>query len=464
MAEKKKKQSGPELHYKPVSAWEGLAESQVSAIIRWNEGYKRFLAAAKTERECVEAIEARLKREHFRPIANCDKLKAGDRVYKAVKGRALAAAVIGNAKQTWRLVGSHVDSPRLDLKPNPLFEDADLAMLQTHYYGGIKKYHWVNVPLSLHARVTTRQGEKKIVIGEAAHEPRFLIPDIPPHLAREQMGKNARDAVSGEQMRVVVGNRPVSDKEEKEKVKLAVLHYLHREYGLVERDLLYADISLVPAAEPVDVGLDRAMIAAYGQDDRACVYGTLDALAGLDRAKGVALALFVDKEETGSQGDTGAQSRLLENFAAEVRRKLGLSETAAEILERATAISGDVTEALNPNFRDVSDGRNSSRLGGGVSVEKYGGSGGKYGTHDCATEFMGWLVRLMDDAKIPWQTGEMGKLDLGGGGTIAQFLSYYGMDAIDAGPPLLSMHSTQELSSKVDVHAAYRLYQAFLKS
>jgi aspartyl aminopeptidase len=277
------------------------------------------------------------------------------------------------------------------------------------------------------------------------------------------MDKQARKVVEGENMRVLVANRPWPA-EETEKVKAAVLEHLQREYGVGERDLLSADISFVPAAKPVDVGFDRALVAAYGQDDRACAYALLEAVLQLKDPHGVALGLWVDKEEIGSDGDTGAQSQMLENFSAEILRKLGSDLTVGEALERAAAISADVTEGLNPNFKEISDARNSSVLGNGISVEKYGGGGGKYDTQEASGEFMSSLVALLDAERVPWQTGELGRLDLGGGGTIAKFFSRYGMDAIDAGPPLLSMHSPQEISSKADLYAAFRCYAIFLKS
>jgi aspartyl aminopeptidase len=452
------------LRYKAVSAWEKLTPAQTEAVMAHAEDYKRFLNRAKTERECVDYAVTELQRRGFKALEQTARLKAGDRVYKNIKGRALAAAVIGDTRQPWRLIGAHVDSPRLDAKPNPLLEEAALAMFQTHYYGGIKKYQWVNVPLSLHAVVHTRRGARRIVIGEAPGEPQFIIPDIPPHLAREQMDKKAKEAVEGEHLRVVFGHQPRAKTKETEKVKEAVLERLHREFGLEERDLFSADITFTPAAKSVDVGLDRALIAAYGQDDRACVYALLTALTAALKPRGTALGLFLDKEETGSEGDTGAQSRLLENFTAELLRKLGDARTAPEVLERAAALSADVTEGLNPNHKEISDARNSSLLGYGVSVEKYGGGGGKYGTNEASSEYMSWLVRLLADHHIPWQTGELGRVDLGGGGTIAMYFSKYGMDAIDVGAPLLSMHSTQELSSKVDLFFLKQCYEVFLNS
>jgi len=461
---KNKQTSYKHLFYKAESAWEGLPARTLKAVEIYADNYKHFLTHAKTERECIQCVEAELRQQGFKFLSTVKSLKTGDRVFKSIKGRALLAAVIGNTQKNWRLVGAHVDSPRLDLKPCPLFEDNNLAMFQTHYYGGIKKYQWVNIPLSMHAVVHTRQGTRVFVIGEKKGEPQFIIPDMPPHLGREQMAKAAREVVKGEQLRIIVGNRPLRSRTENERIKLAVLDWLYRKYGIVERDLLSADISFVPAAGPVDVGFDQSCIAAYGQDDRACVYAVLAALTQIRRPRGVALGLLVDKEETGSYGDTAARSRLLENFVADILKRTRMNLSAAEILEQATAISADVTEAINPNFTEISDPRNSSRLGGGVSVEKYGGGGGKYSTNEASSEYMNWLVRQLDAQAVKWQTGEFGRLDLGGGGTIAMYLSRYGMDTIDVGPPLLSMHSTQEITSKIDLYFTFQCYYHFLQA
>jgi aspartyl aminopeptidase len=448
--------------YHKESAWAGVDAKKKKRIHLMSESYKQFLGLAKTERECVNYFVDQLKRYAFKPITQCRRLQSGDKVFKVIKHRALITAVIGNPNKTWRIVGSHIDSPRLDLKPNPLYQDADLAVLKTHYYGGIKKYHWVNVPLSMHAVVHTKKGKQEFIIGEKPGEPNFIIPDIAPHIANEQMNKVTKKAIEGEQLRIVMGNQPLPQSRENEKVKAAVLDLLHQRYGIVERDLLTADITFVPAAKPVDIGLDHAMIAGYGQDDRICAYAQLMALIHTRQPKGVAVGLFIDKEEIGSTGDTGAQSRILENFVDELRTKTKVKVSSATIMEKATAISADVTEALNPNFKDVSDEGNTSILGGGVSIEKYGGAGGKYETNDASSEYMSWLTQALDQAGICWQTGEVGKLDTGGGGTIAMFLSRYGMDAIDAGPPLLSMHAAQELSSKIDFYEAQRCYQLFM--
>ncbi len=452
------------LTFSRSSAWQGLSQQERQEAFDYAEVYKAFLGQAKTERACVRYLVNHFQQLGFKPLDQMDHLQRGDKVYKVIKHRALITAVIGDPEKTWRLVGAHIDSPRLDLKPSPLMEAGDLALLKTHYYGGIKKYQWVNVPLSMHAVVPTPQGKLEFVIGEAPGEPQFLIPDIAPHIGKEQMKEIAKDAIKGEQLRIVVGNQPLAESEEKEKIKAAVLTLLHERYGLVEKNLLTADITFVPAAKPVDIGLDQSMIAAYGQDDRICAFALFTALSKIEKPAGMALGLFIDKEEIGSTGDTGAQSRQLENFVEELRRKCGAKRSTAAILESATAISADVTEALNPNFEDVSDMDNSSRLGGGISVEKYGGAGGKYDSNEASSEYMSWLIQLFEERGVKWQTGEMGKLDVGGGGTIAMFLSRYGMDAIDAGPPLLSMHATLELSSKIDLMQAERCYEVFLNS
>ncbi len=462
--EKQSAPSKPALAYSRTSAWQELASPARQDVLAYAEEYKAFLGQAKTERACVRYLENLLGRLGFKPLAQSERLQPGDKVYKSVKHRALIAAVVGDPEMPWRLVGAHIDSPRLDLKPHPLVEEADLALFKTHYYGGIKKYQWVNVPLSMHAVITTAKGKQEFVIGEAQGEPQFLIPDIAPHLGREQMKEVAKDVVKGEQLRIVVGNIPLAEGEEKEKIKTAVLTILHDRFGLVEKNLLTADITFVPAAKPVDIGLDHSMIAAYGQDDRICAFALATALTKVIKPAGMALGLFIDKEEIGSTGDTGAQSRLLENFVDELRQKCGAKRSTGLILESAAAISADVTEAFNPNFEDVSDKDNSSRLGGGIAVEKYSGAGGKYDTNEASSEYMSWLTQLLEDNGVKWQTGEMGKLDMGGGGTIAMFLSRYGMDAIDAGPPLLSMHATLELSSKVDLMQAERCYEVFLNS
>ncbi len=461
MNEKEIKKLSEELFYKSESAWEKTDKDEV---FKFCEGYKQFLKFSKTERECAKNIVKTLSGKGFKSIDDIKMLSPGAKVYKLYKHRVVLAAVIGREPGVLRIIGSHIDSPRIDLKPNPMYEDAAVVLLKSHYYGGIKKYHWVNIPLSFFGVVHTKKGKIEIVYGEEANEPKFIIPDLLPHLAKEQMAKKMRDGISGEQLNILVGNIPVKSKKIKEKVKLNILKILHEKYGIKEKDFLTADIEFTPAFDPVDIGFDAAMIAAYGQDDRSCVYTSLTALEETVSPRSTAVGFFVDKEETDSDGNTGATSTVLENFIKQLMRLSAVKTPVEEVLENAYSLSGDVTAAFNPNFPDPSDKTNASFLGHGVSVEKYGGGGGKYSTNDASSEFMSWLIGILEKDNVCWQTGELGKIDKGGGGTIAKYMSILGMECIDVGPSLLSMHSNAELSSKVDIYHTYKAYKAFLKS
>lgn len=450
------------LSRKKESGWLRLTAKEQKAAFAFAEAYKKFLGHSKTERLCVAQIITRLEKQGFRDIAGLKKLSPGQKIYKNIKGKTVIASVAGKDPAAIRLIGSHVDSPRLDLKPWPLYEDSEVALLQSHYYGGIKKYHWVNVPLALHGVAYTQKGKKiEIHIGEAEDDPRFIIPDLLPHLAAEQMKREARQVIKGEELNIICGHIPINDKDIKEKVKLNILKYLNEEYGLVEEDFAVAELELVPAGRPMDIGLDRGLIGAYGQDDRICAFTSLSALLDTKTPADTAIGLFVDKEETGSSGDTGADSLMLLNFTTEYCRLAGITSDPFSLLEKAYAISADVTTAMDPTFKDVNDPQNVSYLGHGVSVEKYGGGGGKYSTNDARAEYMAYLRGLLNRNKIPWQTGEAGKIDVGGGGTIAKFLARYGMDCVDAGPCMLGMHATCEVTSKLDLYAAYLFYKAF---
>ena len=316
----------------------------------------------------------------------------------------------------------------------------------------------------MHGIAHTKAGKKVIInLGERENEPKFIIPDLLPHLAKTQLEKKGEKIVEGEELNILVGNQPLNDKKIKEQVKFTILQHLHRKYGLVEEDFAAAELELVPLTNPLDIGFDRSMIGAYGQDDKVCVYSSLMALTQTKTPKQTAVAFFVDKEEIGSTGDTGAASFILQNFAYDYVCTCGLKLDVSRLFENSQAISADVTAGMNPNYKDVHDPHNASHLGRGVSIEKYGGSWGKYGTHDTRAEYMNDIRQLLDKNKIPWQTGELGKVDLGGGGTIAMFLSRYGMDCVDAGPCLLGMHSPCEVTSKIDFYCAYLLYRAFFK-
>ncbi len=447
--------------FTPPNAWEKLKRAPVFAFA---EGYKDFLRKYKTEREAAKYLITQLVKHGFQSIDQCPKLSAGQKVFKLFKHRLVLCARIGAQAADYRIIGSHIDSPRLDLKPNPLYEDSSLAMMKSHYYGGIKKYHWLNTPLSMHAVVHTEKGKVEFSIGENEDEPRFIIPDLLPHLGKEQMKKPAGEAVSGEQLNIIAGHIPVNDKKVKKAVKFAVMKTLYEKTGMTEKNFLTADISFTPAQKPIDIGMDRGLIAAYGQDDRICAYSSFQALLDANRPKCTAVCFFADKEEIGSNGDTGAQGTALENFLQEIADGCGLQTRIGAILERARSISADVTSALNPNFPEVHDKRNVSMLGHGVSIEKYGGGGGKYSTNDASSEYMSWLIGLLEKAGVVWQTGENGKIDLGGGGTIAKFMAQLGMDCIDMGPALLAMHSVNEVSSKADLYNAYLAYKAFFES
>lgn len=444
---------------KKKSAWLQLKDHK--KVFDFCEGYKGFMKNSKTERLCVEGIVKVLEENGFKRIDDCKSLKKGDKVYRVVKNKSVIATYVGKEPESLRIVGSHIDSPRLDLKPSPLYEDSEIALLQTHYYGGIKKYHWVNVPLSLHGVVHTKSGEKmSLSIGENDDEPRFVISDLLIHLSRDQMKKEASKVVEGEELNVFIGNYPVNDDKINEKVKFLVMKKLNDDYGIVEEDFNFAELQFVPANKPMDIGIDKSMVGAYGHDDRAATYASLQGFIEAE-PKCTTVAMFVDKEEIGSVGNTGAESFILKDFVDDYCKLLGIN---GNILRNAESISADGTSAVDPTHKGVMDGQNSSYMGKGVSVDKYGGSGGKYHTNDAHAEFMQKIRKILDENDIPWQTGEIGKIDMGGGGTIAMFLSRYGMDCVDAGPCILGMHSTFEVISKADLYCSYLLYRGFFES
>lgn len=447
---------------KEKSAWRKLNEKDV---MKFSENYKTFLSISKTERLASKNIKELLEKNGFRNIEKMKSLHSGDKVYKHVKAKTLIAFIVGKKPEELRIIGSHVDSPRLDLKPSPLTEDANIAMLKTHYYGGIKKYHWVNHPLSLHGIIYTKKGKEiEIHIGDKENEPKFIIPDLLPHLAKKQMEKDTKSVIEGEELNILVGNIPVDDEKIKQQVKLNVLSIMNTSYGIEEEDFNFAELELVPAGMPMDIGFDKSLVAAYGQDDKVCAYTSLRALLEQKKPEHTTVGFFADKEEIGSMGNTGAESLVLNNFAFDYANLLNLKIPATRILERAKSISADVTAGVNPNYKDVHDMQNASFIGNGVSVEKYGGSGGKYMSNDAHAEYLQFIRTILDKENIPWQTGELGKVDLGGGGTIAMFMSRYGMDCVDVGPCVLGMHSPTELASKADIYSAYKLYGAFFRS
>ncbi|NLC89597.1 MAG: aminopeptidase [Clostridiaceae bacterium] len=454
------------------TAWKPDDQDELDAIYTFAEDYKLALDSGKTEREFVNFASAYLEAHAFKLLDSYSELKSGDRVYQLVHGKGLLAAVIGenDPLQGFNLIGSHVDSPRLDLKPNPLYEASDLALMKTHYYGGIKKYHWVAQPLALHGVMIKKGGEKvEVSIGEDDSDPVLYISDLLPHLAADQMKKNAATVVEGEELNVLIGGLPYPDEDAKNRVKLAVLNLLFEKYGVTEREFLTAELEIVPAVKARDVGLDRSFLGAYGQDDRVCAYTSLRALTDLEEVpRRTALLLMYDKEEIGSGGNTGASSSLYPYYQQQiVRLMLDREPTALELSQNivnSTMLSSDVTNAFDPTFASVSEPQNSCYTGRGMALNKYTGARGKGGTSDASAEYFDEVVRLLEDNDVRWQTGEMGKVDQGGGGTVAVYQAELGLEVIDCGVPLLSMHSCFEVSSKVDVYETYRGYRAFYEN
>ena len=439
-----------------------------------NKLYMTFLAKAKTEREAHDEAVTLLEAAGFRNMAQHEKdntrLNPGDRVYRSCEGKTLMAMTIGRRPLTdgMHIVGGHTDSPRIDIKQNPLYESSGLALLDTHYYGGIKKYQWVTIPLAMHGVFVKADGKTvRVSIGEDPSDPVFCITDLLPHLGQDQMKKTMADGIPGEGLDVIVGSAPVDEKDRKEKFKYNVLKLLNQRYGVKEEDFLSAELELVPAGHPREAGLDRSMVLAYGQDDRVCAYTALKALLDLSGTPEYTSAvLLCDKEEIGSVGSTGMASNFFENTSAEL---LNLTTAAySELtLKRALAnswmLSADVNALFDPLYPSVSEKKNTAIMNHGVCVTKYCGSRGKSGSSDASAEFLAHIRRIFDKNGVSWQTGELGKVDQGGGGTIAWLMARYGMQVLDCGVGLLSMHAPMELAGKLDIYMAYKGYLAFLK-
>ncbi|MFW5981949.1 MAG: aminopeptidase [Halanaerobiaceae bacterium] len=457
--------------YSSKNAWLNMEDVEHEEIFAFNQEYAQFMNENKTERKFVRSSIELLEAEGFRNITEFTSLKKGDRVYKVNRDKALIAVVIGEKPLVdgVHIVGAHMDSPRIDLKPNPLFEDSELAYFDTHYYGGIKKYQWVSIPLAIHGVVIKQDGSKvEINIGDKEDDPVFYISDLLPHLGKDQMQKKMSEGISGEQLNLLVGSIPLADKDKdgKDKVKNAILDYLSDEYGITGEDLISSELQIVPAFKAKDVGFDRGLLAAYGHDDRVCSYTALKAILEVDNPVNTAMALLVDKEEVGSMGSTGMQSRFFENTMAEMIDLANdkFSELMLrKAIENSKALSADVNAAFDPNYPDVYNKSNSAFLGKGVVVTKYTGARGKSGSSEACAEFVAEIRSLFNNQGVIWQIGELGKVDKGGGGTIAQFLANYNMDVLDCGPAVISMHAPYELVSKVDVYNTYLAYQVFLE-
>ncbi len=428
------------------------------------EEYKAFLDAAKTEREAVRVAVKMAEDEGFVPFKIGEKYEKGARVYFNNRGKTIALAIIGeeNIENGVNITAAHIDSPRLDLKPNPLYEDSDLALFKTHYYGGIKKYQWTVTPLALHGVFALKNGEViEVSIGEKDDEPKFVIGDLLPHLSSEQNKRTLNEGIKGEELNVLIGSHPFKSDEGSELVKLNILKLLNEKYGITEGDFLSAELSLVPAVKACDIGFDRSLIGAYGHDDRVCAFPALSAILNIQNPKKTAIAVLADKEETGSAGNTGLESDFLRYVVYDLAKMQGGDGTVA--LRNSKCLSADVNAALDPTFPEVMERKNASFINYGVVVTKYTGARGKSGTSDASAEYVAEVLALLDKANIVWQTGELGKVDIGGGGTVAQYIANLGVDVIDLGVPVLSMHAPFETVSKFDVYMCYKAMYEFMK-
>lgn len=452
------------------NGWLRLGESEKDKIFAFCEGYKNYMSLSKTERESIrEAIklaEAKGYRNFDEIMKNGEAIKAGDKIYVNNKEKTLALFLIGEdtLESGMRIIGSHVDAPRLDLKQNPFYEDGELAMAETHYYGGVKKYQWVTIPLALHGVVVKKDGTLvDIVIGEDDNDPVVGISDLLIHLSAEQLQKKGAEVITGEDLNVLLGNIPVEGKEN-DAVKANILNIIKEKYDIDEEDFVSAEIEVVPAGKARDLGLDKSMVMAYGQDDRVCAYTSLLALLDLDKVKKTSAILLVDKEEVGSIGATGMHSKFFENTVAEIMDRKGeYSELKLRrALSNSAMLSADVSAAFDPNYPSVNERKNTAYFGRGVVFSKYTGARGKSGCNDANPEFMAWLRNIMDKNNITYQTAELGKVDQGGGGTIAYILAQYNMEVIDCGVALQNMHAPWEVASKVDVYETMRCYRTFL--
>ena len=452
------------------SKWKNANLQMRQTVMDFSNGYIDFLNEVKTEREAVAKIIEMAKQHGYKDISTCKQLVAGDKVYASNKGKSIYLAQIGEEELTkgFNCVGSHIDAPRLDLKQNPLYEDEGVALFKTHYYGGIKKYQWATIPLALHGVIAKTDGSVvNMCIGEETGEPIFLITDLLPHLAKKQEAKTLADGINGENLNIVVGSMPLEGDESENPVKANILNYLKLHYGMEEEDFRSAEIEAVQAFKAKSLGFHSGLVAAYGQDDRVCAYTSLMAmLASDEKLKKTAICIFADKEEVGSMGNTGMESQNFELFVMDLLEKTGIVHPYAlqRTFSASKALSADVTAGFDPTFPEVMEKNNSSFLGNGVTIEKYTGARGKSGASDANAEFVAYVRGLFEKDQISYQASEIGRVDEGGGGTIAYILADRGIEVLDCGVPLHSMHSPYETASKYDIYMAYRAYKAFLNS
>ena len=449
------------------SGWGNLSDDERDKIFNFSDGYISFLNAVKTEREAAGFAEDLLIENGFKNINDMTELSAGDKVYTVNRNKSVYAAIIGaeDIESGLNIVGSHIDSPRLDLKPNPLYEDSGFAYFNTHYYGGIKKYQWTAIPLALHGVIVKPNGEKiNISIGESDEDPIFTITDLLPHLAMNQMQKKLSEGILGEDLNVLIGSIPYG--EEQEAVKLNILKLLNEKYGITEVDFISSELELVPSFKAKSLGFDRSMVAGYGQDDRVCAYASLKAFVEITNPAKTTVCILADKEEIGSYGNTGMYSSSFDNFISEILNKMNVNkpDLLNKVFCNSMMLSSDVDAGFDPIYRDVSDVNNASFLGRGINLNKYTGSRGKSGASDANAEYVAKIRNIFESANVNYQISELGKVDTGGGGTIAYILANKGIDVIDCGVPVLSMHAPYEVTSKYDIYSAYKGYKAFLNN
>ena len=453
------------LSYKKKNVFEEASPEKIARIFDYSEGYKTYLNASKTEREAVEASIKMATLSGYTEYKLGDKLSVGDKKYFNNRGKSLVAFKIGSAdieKNGIRILAAHIDSPRLDLKQIPLYEDGGMAFLKTHYYGGLRKYQWTALPLALHGVMVKADGEcVDIRIGEDEGDPIFYINDLLPHLARKQSQEPMATAISAESLNILIGGLPYDDKDVTDKIKLTALSLLHDKYGVTEEDFLSAELSLVPAFKARDIGFDRALLGSYGHDDRVCAYPALTALFDSTDTENTVMVILADKEETGSEGQTGMKCDVFMDIVAEISRSLGKNEVL--VRNSSKCLSADVTAAYDPNFAEVYEHRNSAIISAGTCMSKFTGSGGKSSTNDASAEYVGYIRKIFAENGVIWQTAELGKIDQGGGGTVAKFIANHNIETVDLGVPVISMHAPFEVVSKADVYSTYEAFSAFIK-
>lgn len=451
--------------YKRTNVYETADEKTMKAIFDYAEGYKKFLGECKTEREACAYIVEEAEKKGYKQFDFSDKVKKGDKLYYNNRGKAVFIIKIGTGdikKDGVRIVGSHIDNPRLDLKQVPLYEDNGVAFAKTHYYGGIRKYQWATIPLALHGVVAKKNGEVVTVkIGEEDSDPVFYVSDLLPHLAAKQNAKTLGEAIEGENLNIWLGNIPYGEKEDDKTVKKNLLKILEEKYGIEEEDFLSAELSLTPSFKPKDIGFDRALVGGYGHDDRVCSYAAFTAAFDTESDKQTSITLLVDKEEIGSEGSTGMQCCLLRDIIDVIADSFGVTSAAVRVASKC--LSADVNASFDPNYPEVSEKLNATFLSCGAGITKYTGARGKSGSNDASAEYVAFLRKLFEDNGVVYQTGELGKVDAGGGGTIAKFVANMNIDTIDIGVPVISMHSPYEVISKADLYMNYLAFKAFIK-